>query len=98
VRPIQKIKTFFMQEEVIKYFKRNANATICHLVLGETFGEGEREAAGKYAKSKNGVVTTATREEYDAWVSKNVKSETEKVSETKEKVKSKTKTEETTTE
>ena len=89
-----------MQEEVIKYFKRNAGATICHLVLGETFGEGERAIAGAYAKSKNGVVTTATREEYDAWVSKTSPGIVATIpppqeGDVKPKGKSKTKTEET---
>jgi hypothetical protein len=61
-------KKVFMNKRVIDFFKRNADAKGCHLVLREVFPYGEREAAGAYAKSKNAVVTSVSREEYDKWV------------------------------
>ena len=65
-----------MQKRVIEFFKRNPEALGCHLVLQEVFAFGNRAGAEAYAKSKNGMVTSVSKKEYDEWVEKNKPKET----------------------
>lgn len=64
-----------MDKRVLKFFKRNQEAKVCHLVLLDVFAD--METAGKYARAKNAKGAIFTREDYEKWVASSAASNDE---------------------